>query len=659
MTSRDDYDAPDTASGLTTRSLDRRTILRQIGGAGAAGAIAVTIGTPRDAAAYQDAGAQEPSMGETGQTGEDSDAGEGLAIAEDLFVPSAERADLTESSAQTAGRLRRLVDDDRGLWLDTGEGWISLGGHVFDVRAFGARGDGETDDWTAFQTALEAMTSPLLDDSTTPYGRTLLVPPGRYRLAQTLVLNRAVRLLGTGAGQFGDAVLVTDPGIIGIIVEEADPLTGGPTGRQAEGAIIERLQIESAGYMSSAPGGTTDATGAATGATDSNPGGAAAREGGASEVYGVWLQAGATLRRCAILGFEGDGIHVGIAAGEGGSAPQGSTSAWAVDDCRIDQCGGNGLFAEGNRPGVCTLLEATTNGGWGIDDHSASGNTYVQCRAEGNARGPFRSVGNANRSLFLNCSATRDQQPSSFVRNTIVVGGLHGSSFEGGNAWTASGTRVFYLAQDPGTGEPGIETAPTVQIQGTTRQEQPHLLVSDPSGNRQIEVDPTGRAFIGPLTPGTPVGGAPDADGIRLQISGTPDGRGGVRWVLIDQEANFTGWVANARAVRDAAGPDAPDAGAGFSGLRLTFQTPSPRDGRELDTLTLRAGRVGVGTTNPAAALDIASVSGGFLPPRLTTEQRDAIQTPPEGSMLYNVTTKRLNFFDGRAWQESGAPAGG
>ena len=658
MTSRDDHDV-DPAPGLTARSLDRRTVLRQIGGAGAAGAIAVTMATPRGAAAYQDTGAEEPSTGEAGDTGA-TDAGEGLATAEDLFVPSAERADLSESSAQTAGRIRRLVDDDRGLWLDTGEGWTSLSGHVFDVRAFGARGDGETDDWTAFQTALEAMTSPLLDDSTTPYGRTLLVPPGRYRLAQTLVLNRAVRLLGTGAGQFGDAVLVTDPGIIGIIVEEADPLTGGPNGRQAEGAVIERLQIESAGYMGSAAGSPSDTTGGATtGATDSNPGGSASGTSRASEVYGVWLRAGATIRRCAILGFEGDGIHVGIAPGEGRGAQQASVSAWAVDDCRVDQCGGNGLFAEGNRPGVCTLLEATTNNGWGIDDHSASGNTYVQCRAEGNARGPFRSAGNANRSLFLNCSATRDQQPSSFVRNTIVVGGLHGPSFEGGNAWTASGTRVFYLAQDPGTGEPGIETAPTVQIQGTTRQEQPHLLVSDPSGNRQIEVDPTGRAFVGPLGPGTPVGGAPDADGIRLQLSGTPDGRGGVRWILIDQEANFTGWVANARGLRDAAGPDAPDAGAGFSGLRLTFQTPSPRDGRELDTLTLRAGRVGVGTTNPAAALDIASASGGFLPPRLTTEQRDAIQTPPEGSVLYNVTTKRLNFFDGRAWQEPGAATGG
>ena len=236
MTSRRQHDPLESAASITTSSMDRRAILRRLGGAGATGALAATLGAP----GVHHARAQDQPADQTGG-GAETDAGEGPAAVEDLVIPSAERADLVESNDQTAGRIRRLVDDDRGIWLDTGEGWTSLGGHVFDVRAFGARGDGETDDWTAFQTALEAMTSPLLEDSTTPYGRTLIVPPGRYRLAQSLVLNRAVRLVGTGAGQFGDAILVADPGIIGIIIEEADPLTGGPNGRQAEGAIVERL----------------------------------------------------------------------------------------------------------------------------------------------------------------------------------------------------------------------------------------------------------------------------------------------------------------------------------------------------------------------------------------------------------------------------------
>jgi len=45
-------------------------------------------------------------------------------------------------------------------------------------------GDGTTDDWTAFKTAIEAMTSPQEADSTAPYGRTLLVPR-RRRLSRS------------------------------------------------------------------------------------------------------------------------------------------------------------------------------------------------------------------------------------------------------------------------------------------------------------------------------------------------------------------------------------------------------------------------------------------------------------------------------------------
>lgn len=87
----------------------------------------------------------------------------------------------------------------------------------------------------------------------------------------------------------------------------------------------------------------------------------------------------------------------------------------------------------------------------------------------------------------------------------------------------------------------------------------------------------------------------------------------------------------------------------------MTFQTPAG-DGRELDTMTLSQGQVGIGTIAPApaAVLDLASTSMGFLPPRMTSDQRDAIPSPPEGLMIYNSTTKRLNFHDGDNWQEVG-----
>jgi hypothetical protein len=56
---------------------------------------------------------------------------------------------------------------------------------------------------------------------------------------------------------------------------------------------------------------------------------------------------------------------------------------------------------------------------------------------------------------------------------------------------------------------------------------------------------------------------------------------------------------------------------------------------------------IGMGTTSPnaAALLDITSTTKGFLPPRMTTTQRDAISSPPAGLVIYNTTTSALEVF--------------
>jgi CRISPR/Cas system-associated exonuclease Cas4 (RecB family) len=69
-------------------------------------------------------------------------------------------------------------------------------------------------------------------------------------------------------------------------------------------------------------------------------------------------------------------------------------------------------------------------------------------------------------------------------------------------------------------------------------------------------------------------------------------------------------------------------------------------------------GNVGIGTDTPAtsALLDITSTTKGFLPPRMTTTQRDDISSPAEGLTIYNDTTNALNIYNGSAW---GAVTGG
>ena len=53
---------------------------------------------------------------------------------------------------------------------------------------------------------------------------------------------------------------------------------------------------------------------------------------------------------------------------------------------------------------------------------------------------------------------------------------------------------------------------------------------------------------------------------------------------------------------------------------------------------------------NASAILQANSTTKGFLPPRMTTAQRDLIGTPAAGLMIYNTSTNRPNFYDGSAW---------
>lgn len=63
-------------------------------------------------------------------------------------------------------------------------------------------------------------------------------------------------------------------------------------------------------------------------------------------------------------------------------------------------------------------------------------------------------------------------------------------------------------------------------------------------------------------------------------------------------------------------------------------------------------GEVAIGATTPdaSALLDLTSTTKGFLSPRMTTAQRDAIATPATGLSLYNTTTNLLNVYNGSAW---------
>jgi len=55
---------------------------------------------------------------------------------------------------------------------------------------------------------------------------------------------------------------------------------------------------------------------------------------------------------------------------------------------------------------------------------------------------------------------------------------------------------------------------------------------------------------------------------------------------------------------------------------------------------------------NAVAVVEMTSTTQGFLPPRMTTTQRNAI-TAVAGLVIYNTTTNKLQCFDGTNWQDA------
>ena len=91
--------------------------------------------------------------------------------------------------------------------------------------------------------------------------------------------------------------------------------------------------------------------------------------------------------------------------------------------------------------------------------------------------------------------------------------------------------------------------------------------------------------------------------------------------------------------------------GLGVSPGILQFHAASASD-EEPDMVLTSTGNLGIGTSAPnaKAILDLTSTDKGFLPPRLSTTQRDAIVSPPAGLMIYNTTLKCMQYWNDAIW---------
>ncbi|WP_415325842.1 hypothetical protein [Chryseobacterium sp. MMS23-Vi53] len=92
--------------------------------------------------------------------------------------------------------------------------------------------------------------------------------------------------------------------------------------------------------------------------------------------------------------------------------------------------------------------------------------------------------------------------------------------------------------------------------------------------------------------------------------------------------------------------------GLGISANKLQIHASSKNDEAPAMVITNNK-NVGIGNTDPGSStiLDLSSANRGFLMPRLSTAQRDAISPKVAGLAIYNSTINCMQYWNGSSWK--------
>lgn len=287
---------------------------------------------------------------------------------------------------------------------------IAVGPPLPDVsiRDFGAMGDGRADDTEALERALASLREAHAGGGADgPRGGRLRIPAGVYRMTRTIEIDQGTYILeGEGVGMAGGAasILRFPPGVIGLRTQRFNTRGDGAALSKrdggGDGSIVRQLALV---------GG-----------------------GGPPSGIGILARSRCLIENVIVSGFGGHGILIRASGGSGG-ATEGNANNWQVNTVRLSGNGGSGLRVEGAdaNAGLGSAIDASLNKGWGIDDASFLGNTYVACHCEGNGAGAYRSSGRNARSQLLGCYSESGQPTSQLTHPAIVWGGLHGAGIAG------------------------------------------------------------------------------------------------------------------------------------------------------------------------------------------------------------------------------------
>jgi hypothetical protein len=107
------------------------------------------------------------------------------------FLGNFTKANLFALSSPRQGDFAQVTDNEKGFWYYTGSVWKQSNGYV-DIKDFGAKGDGSTNDAPAMGLAMDFLR--------TTGGGTLFIPSGDFKFTSTVnkdLTNSVIKIQGT------------------------------------------------------------------------------------------------------------------------------------------------------------------------------------------------------------------------------------------------------------------------------------------------------------------------------------------------------------------------------------------------------------------------------------------------------------------------------
>lgn len=342
---------------------------------------------------------------------------------------------------------------------------------VFNVRDFGAIGDGIADDLPAFEAAFKAMGSAAVSA-----GAVLELPAGTYYLSENLRVRRQCIIRGWSPGGSEGATLLKFEAGFGVVFDAYN--TSGPGYGRSDYSILERVDIISNWLtLEPRPEEVTPTLGMliyaeqenryyfkcvlSVGPTNALPppeftlttvltiGALIDDNGNKWEVCvhnAIFMRTRARVRDVSINFFTNAGILIAAPAriddpiNPYTGAINVNDNEWHLDHVLVGNCG-VGVMVCGGETQVGTALAVSvqeigrnfpdSTGGYGFYDLSQFGNTWIGCHVSGATGAPYYTEAALTCSVFLGCYSELDCLVQAKINSlSIIIGGAHGNVFD-------------------------------------------------------------------------------------------------------------------------------------------------------------------------------------------------------------------------------------